>query len=67
MYGSQKGINSNRKGSARSDVTGGGNYQYTRSEAGQGGGNGYGPADPFIDAYSYTFSSGGGAGGSGHG
>ncbi|CAL8394525.1 unnamed protein product [Boreogadus saida] len=67
MYGSQKGINSNRKGSARSDVTGGGNYQYTRSEAGQGGGNGYGPADPFMDAYSYTFSSGGGAGGSGQG
>ncbi|CAL8309211.1 unnamed protein product [Lota lota] len=63
LYEFQKAINSTHRVSTRSDVTGGGHYKSLRSEAGQGGGNGYGPADPYMDAYPYTLSSGGGAAG----
>ncbi|CAK6964489.1 desmoplakin-B [Scomber scombrus] len=54
QYGSQGGLNMGRRMGSRGDLTGGGNYQYARSEVVHGGGNGY---EPFTDGYNtYTFS-----------
>ncbi|XP_067370020.1 desmoplakin-B-like isoform X1 [Channa argus] len=69
LYGSQQGLNTNRRVGSKSELTGGGTYHYPRSECGPGGGNGY---DPYMDGYkTYTFSKssiggmGGGMGGGG--
>ncbi|XP_078141848.1 desmoplakin-B isoform X2 [Centroberyx gerrardi] len=72
MYGSQKGLHTSRRAGSRGDLTAGGTYQYARSEVVHGGGNGYGPPDPYMDGYNtYTFSKasmgGGMAGGMGGG
>ncbi|KAM6922036.1 desmoplakin-B [Xenentodon cancila] len=55
MYGSQQALNTGRRVGSRSDLTGGGQYHYARSDVAHGGGNGY--DDAFMDGYK-TYSTG---------
>ncbi|XP_062251123.1 desmoplakin-B isoform X1 [Platichthys flesus] len=63
MYGSQQGLNMNRRAGSKGDLAGPGNYSYARSEVVHGGGNGY---DPYMDGsktFTYSKSTKGGTGG----
>ncbi|XP_041862192.1 epiplakin-like [Melanotaenia boesemani] len=62
MYGSQQGLNMNRRANSKSDLAGAGTYHYARSEGLHGDGNGY---EPSMDGYrtysiSRSLSKGGG-------
>lgn len=51
LYGSQKGLNGGQRVGSKSDLTGGANQFYTRTEFVQGPGPGF---EPYMDGYSYT-------------
>ncbi|MEQ2208983.1 hypothetical protein XENOCAPTIV_021748 [Xenoophorus captivus] len=47
-FGSQQALNASRRVGSKGDLTGGGTYQYARSDVAHGGGNGY---DVFVEGY----------------
>ncbi|XP_055364407.1 plectin-like isoform X5 [Betta splendens] len=63
-FGSQQGLNTNRRSGSKSDLAGGGTYHYARSDIAHGSGNGYDPYYPDgYRTYSYSKVSTGGMGG----
>lgn len=66
-YGSQNGLNMNRRAGSKADLSGVGTYQYAQTELVHGGPNGYQPYTDGYNTYSYTKTSSGGMAGGGGG